>query len=140
MIMLFQNILLLVYIAKLKRGLGLAFGAHFLHDFSIKMFLIWYSYNELNFNFTTISFLWYQTKCVIKFLLTQLMANLKIFFGSTAEAVADREREEDKNTKTWISREQKELLRWNKKYFSYFLNGYHFVINKNLIKNSGYKL
>ena len=28
------------YLAKLKRGLGLAFGAHFLHDFFIKMFLI----------------------------------------------------------------------------------------------------
>ena len=24
------------HLAKLKRGLGLAFGAHFLHDFSIK--------------------------------------------------------------------------------------------------------
>ena len=24
------------YLAKLKRGLGLAFGAHFVHDFSIK--------------------------------------------------------------------------------------------------------
>ena len=41
----FQNILLcamavLGYLAKLKRGLALAFGAHFLHDFSIKMFLI----------------------------------------------------------------------------------------------------
>ena len=30
----------LAYIAELKRDLGLAFGAHFLHDFSIKMFLI----------------------------------------------------------------------------------------------------
>ena len=38
------------YLAKLKRGLGLAFGAQFLHDFSIKMFLIWYSYNEQSFN------------------------------------------------------------------------------------------
>ena len=28
------------YLPKLKRDLGLAFGAHFLHDFSIKMFLI----------------------------------------------------------------------------------------------------
>ena len=28
------------YLAKLKRDLGLAFGANFLHDFSIKMFLI----------------------------------------------------------------------------------------------------
>ena len=27
------------YLVKLKRGLGLAFGAHFLHDFSIKTFL-----------------------------------------------------------------------------------------------------
>ena len=29
---------ILGYLAKLKRSLGLAFGVHFLHDFSIKMF------------------------------------------------------------------------------------------------------
>ena len=29
----------LAYLPKLKRGLGLAFGAHFLHDFSIKYYL-----------------------------------------------------------------------------------------------------
>ena len=29
------------YLPKLKRGLGLAFGEHFLHDFSIKAFLQW---------------------------------------------------------------------------------------------------
>ena len=28
---------ILGYLAKLKRGLGLAFDAHFVHDFSIKM-------------------------------------------------------------------------------------------------------
>ena len=28
------------YLAKLKSGLGLAFGVHFLYDFSLKMFLI----------------------------------------------------------------------------------------------------
>ena len=28
------------YLAKLKRGLGLAFGAHFLHDFPIKIYHI----------------------------------------------------------------------------------------------------
>ena len=28
------------YLQKLKGDLGLAFGAHFLHDFSIKIFLI----------------------------------------------------------------------------------------------------
>ena len=33
--------------------------------------------------------------------------------------MADRgEREEDGNTKLWMSREQKELFRWNKKHFS----------------------
>ena len=47
--MLFQNTLflnnflwamsVLAYLVKLKCGLGLAFGAHFLHDFSIKTFL-----------------------------------------------------------------------------------------------------
>ena len=35
----------LVYLEKLKKGLGLAFGADFLHDFSIKMFLIYSSIN-----------------------------------------------------------------------------------------------
>ena len=50
LIILFQDILfskeflaynaLLGYLPKLKRGLGLAFGACFLHDFSIKMFFI----------------------------------------------------------------------------------------------------
>ena len=30
----------LVYLRKLKRGLGLAFGAHFVDDFSIKVFVI----------------------------------------------------------------------------------------------------
>ena len=49
--MLFQNILflrsflvcalaVLGYLAKLKRGLGLAFGAYLLNDFSTKVFLI----------------------------------------------------------------------------------------------------
>ena len=33
-------IVVLGYLAKLKRGMGLAFGGHFLHDFSIKMFRI----------------------------------------------------------------------------------------------------
>ena len=30
------------YLPKLKRGLGLAFSAHFLHEISIKVFLILY--------------------------------------------------------------------------------------------------
>ena len=38
------------YLPKLKRGLGIASGAHFLHDFPIKMFLIQYSINGQSFN------------------------------------------------------------------------------------------
>ena len=51
------------YLAKLKRDLGLAFGAHFLHDFSVKMFLI----NSLSMDKASVShliyFSKYQTKC-----------------------------------------------------------------------------
>ena len=43
-------------------------------------------------------------------------------------------REEDKNTNIWISREQKELFRWNKKNLSKFLKGYHSVKNKKINK------
>ena len=41
------------YLAKSKRDLGLAFGAHFHHYFSIKIFLIEYSINGQSFNATT---------------------------------------------------------------------------------------
>ena len=49
------------YLAKLKRSLGLAFGAYVLHDFSMKMFLILYSITE--------------TKYVIKFLFRLLLTS-----------------------------------------------------------------
>ena len=45
------------YLEKFKRDLGLAFGAHFLHDFSIKMFLIEYSISGQSFNATPYFFL-----------------------------------------------------------------------------------
>ena len=76
MIILFQNILflrkkflhamaVLDYLPKLKSSLGLAFGAHFLHDFSIKMFLIWYPINGKSLSVIPFFFWRYQTKCVI---------------------------------------------------------------------------
>ena len=40
-----------------KGGLGIAFGAHFLDEFSIKMFLISYSINGQSFNATPYFFL-----------------------------------------------------------------------------------
>ena len=63
------------YLAKLKRGLGLAFGGHFLRDFYIKCFL----FDSLSLDKVSMShlnsFSRYQTKCVIKFLLRQLMTS-----------------------------------------------------------------
>ena len=49
--------LFLGYLAKLKRGLGLTFATHFLHDFSMKMFLIEFSINRQSFNVTPYFFL-----------------------------------------------------------------------------------
>ena len=57
---------LLGYLVKLKRDLGLAFGAHFLHDFYVKMFLIQYSINGQSSNATPYFFLKVSKKCVIK--------------------------------------------------------------------------
>ena len=42
------------YLAKLKKGLALAFGAHFLHDFSVKMFLILILYQWTKFQCHTL--------------------------------------------------------------------------------------
>ena len=94
------------YLAKLERGLGLSFQAHFLHDFSEKCSL----FNALSIEKVSmshlISFSRYQTKCVIKFLFKQFndIINFKVFLGSTSEAMADREkRGEDEDTKILIS-------------------------------------
>ena len=45
------------YLAKLERGLGRAFGAHFLYGFSLKMFLIQFSINGQSFSVTPYFFL-----------------------------------------------------------------------------------
>ena len=45
------------YLAKLQRGLRQAFGAHFVHDFAMKMFRIWYSISGQSFSVTPYFFL-----------------------------------------------------------------------------------
>ena len=41
--------------------------------------------------------------------------------------MGDREkRREDRNSKNWISWKQKEVFRWNIKYFSWLFKGYDF--------------
>ena len=53
------------YLPKLKRGMGIASGQHFLHDFPTKMFLNSLSMDKVSKSYL-FSFLRYQTKCVIR--------------------------------------------------------------------------
>ena len=90
------------YLPKLKGGLGLAFGTHFLHDFTIKMFL----FNILSTGKVSMSYFFsfprYQTKCVIKFLFRQLMMSQTIRFmldQPLKQRLTGRKRGEDGKTK-----------------------------------------
>ena len=70
---------------------------------------------------------WYQTKCVIKFLLIrQFMTSwiLRLFLHQAlGQWLTEKEGGEDENTKIWISRKGKELFRWNKKTFFIVFEG-----------------
>ena len=132
-----------VYLPKLKSGLGITSGTHFLHDFPMKSSL----FNTLSMDKVSMlylfSFLRNQTKCVIQFLFRQLVASKTlrfIFHQPLKQWLTGRKKGEDGNKTMWIFLEKKELFKWNKEYFSKFLKGYHLVRNKNLIKNSGHKL
>ena len=51
--------------------------------------------------------------------------DFKIYLQLTSPAIADIAEEiVEGHIKTWTSREQKELLRWNKHYFSQFLRAF----------------
>ena len=67
------------YLAKLKRGLRLAFGAHFLHDYSIISIIPYFLFNTLSMDKVSmsqiVSFSRYEAKYVSKFLFRQLMTS-----------------------------------------------------------------
>ena len=62
------------YLPKLERGLGLAFAAHFLQDFPVKMLFILHNMDKVSISYL-FSFSRYQTKCAIEFLFRKLMAS-----------------------------------------------------------------
>ena len=102
------------------RGLGLAFAAYFLYDFSEKMCFIWYSIYEPSMSYL-FSFSRYQRKCVIELLIRQLMISWTlrfIFDHPLKQWLTGRKSRKDRNTKNLISWEQKELFRWNKMHFA----------------------
>ena len=140
MIILFQNILLLKWFLACNGCFGLftkiimRSGNSFCCTFSA-----WFFYKNVlylilhlltRFHCHTFFFSRYQTKCVIEFLFRQLMTSwtLKFIFDHPLKQwPTGRKRVKDRNIKMWISREQKELFRWNKKHFSKILKGYHLV-------------
>ena len=127
MIILFKNILLLKeflacndvlgLFTKIKRGPETSFWCTFLHDFSTKMFFIAYSIKFQCHN--SFTFPRYQTKCVIKFLLGQLMMSQTMRFmldQPLKQWLTGGRRGEGRNTKIWISREKKSFLHKTKKF------------------------
>ena len=90
------------YLPRIKRGLGLTFGAHFLHDFVQKCSL----FNTLSTDKVSMPYLFtsviYQTQYVIKFLFRQLMTALTlrfIFDRLLKQWPTRKKRQEERNTK-----------------------------------------
>ena len=107
-----------------KRGLELVSLPHFLHNFWRKIFLFLYSIKWQNFIVSlpllceisgnmSIKIV-YKPGCDVTNFAVNLIFLIKPFFLHDQKAV----------TKTKISSERKELLRWNKKYLLSFLNSF----------------
>ena len=109
----------------LEKDVAIVSTPYFVHDFSRKMVLIWYSIDWPNF------IVWLPllleilgnicvaiacfTSCDVKdFEIKGVLPGLIQLLGNWKEAM----------TKTQISSERNELLRWNKKHFSSILKGF----------------
>ena len=111
----FHAMTALGYLPKWERDLGLAFVAHFLHNFPLFNTTYGQSINVIPLFLLKIS-----NKMCYSFLQTiDDVINFKIYLQSSSKAMADREKNRGgPNTKNWISRERKRAFRWNKKHFS----------------------
>ena len=151
MIILFQNILFLKeffacngcfgLFTKIKKGSGTSFWC---------TFSAWIFHKNVPY---LIVYQWTKFECHIFFPSQDIKQNVLltsylnswwrhrfIFDQPPGQWRTRGKRGEDRNTKISISREQKELFRWNKKHCSWFLKGYHLMRNKIFIKNSRHKL
>ena len=115
------------YVAKLKRGMGLAFGAYSLHDAQKKNvpYLIFYQWTEFQCH---IFFPSQDIKQNVLLRSYDEVINFKIFPGSTSNAVADgtknRERRKYKNLN--ISR-TKRAFQMKQKTFFIVIDGLSFA-------------
>ena len=120
-------------------GLGLGFVVHFMHDFSIKMFFIWYSIYGQGFNVIPFFLVRISKKCVIEFLFRQLIMSWTlrfIFDHPPKQWPTGRKRGKGRNTKKWISWERKRFLDEIKSIFHSFWRAIIWWKNKNLMKTA----
>ena len=111
----------------LEKGLGIVSPLHFAHDFSRKVFVMSYCINWPNF------IIW--SPLILEILGNMCIAtvffrgcdviNFEINFYLSNQAVILHAQK--LKTKISISWERKELLRWNKKHFSSFLNSFQLL-------------
>ena len=89
------------YLPKLKGALGLAFGAHSLDDFSIKMFFYLLLYQQAKFQCHTSFPSQDNEQCYEVFIQLDDVTSYMIYVGSRYKAMTHkgRKREGDKNTK-----------------------------------------
>ena len=87
------------YLAKLERGLGLAFGARFQHDFSIIMFSIQWTKFQYHISFLSQDI---KHNVLLSSYLDSRCRHKLIFFLNQPlkEWLTGKKRGEDKNTKT----------------------------------------
>ena len=111
----------------LDKGLGIVSPAHFVNDFSTKMFLMLYSINSPNFiawlplllevlgdmRITTVFYL----SCDVMDFEINLIFLIESFFLHDQKVM----------TKILISWEWKELLKWDKKHFLSILKGFQLL-------------
>ena len=111
----------LSYLAKLKRGLGLTFGVSIVHDFFHKNvpYLILYQWRKFQCHTLFLSQDIKQNMLLSSYLDKWCHKLLRFSLNHPLKQwLTGKNKEVDKNTKIWISRERKELFRWNKKHFS----------------------
>ena len=110
----------------LDKGLGIVSLVHFVYDFWTEMFLMLYSINWpkshfiVFFRYWAICVFWNMDGFIFVFCMDfeiNFIFLIKLFFLHDQEVM----------TKTSISWEWKELLRWNKKHFSSFLKGFQLL-------------
>ena len=111
-------------IFKKIRGLELVSLPHFPHNFWTKIFLLLYSINGSNFIVCCLYFVRYWAICVLQLFFKPVcdVMNFEVNLGFLITPFFLHD--QNVATKTKISWERKELLKWKKKHFSSFLKGF----------------